>query len=108
MSLPACTACGSKQLRRVRSRGVVQRTVRSLTSLRRYTCLDCRHQGWARGLVPWDAGSAPRPTPLPGRPLEARDHDFERRRRYAFAASLLTAILAGSVVALVVDWAGRP
>jgi len=108
MRAPTCTACGSSQLRRIRARGLGQRAVRTFSSLRRYACLACRHEGWARGPIPWDAGAAPRPIQAPGRPLEARDLASRRRRRLAFAASLCTAILAGSMVALVVDWAGRP
>jgi len=97
----ACNRCTSNRIRRVKASGLLQRTIRELTPLRRYLCLDCGHRGWASGHVPWE-DPAPLRTPRPTRPLEQRDMEEAARRRLRFVASLAVAILAGAVVALLV------
>jgi hypothetical protein len=98
----ACDRCTSNRIRRIKASGLVQRIIRELTPLRRYLCLDCGHRGWAAGHVPWE-DPAPLRTPRPARPLEQRDLEEAAQRRFRFAASLVVAILAGAVVALLVS-----
>jgi hypothetical protein len=102
MSAPACHRCASLRLRRVKAVGLVQRLVRELTPLRRYHCLACGHRGWSSGHVPWEDPTPGLPA-RPSRPLETRDRVEARRRRTRFALSLVIAIGAGALVALVVS-----
>jgi len=102
MGSPACQRCASTRIRRARSKGPVQRLVREATPLRRYLCLECGHRGWATGHVPWE-DLAPSRTPRPSRPLEARDVVEASRRRLRFASSLVIALGAGALVALLVS-----
>jgi len=102
MRIPACDSCTSVRIRRIKARGLLQRLVRETTPLRRYQCLDCGHRGWASGHVPWEDPSPSR-TPRPARPLEQRDLVAAGQRRFRFLASLVLAIGAGAVVALLVS-----
>lgn len=102
MRLPSCDRCSSNRILRVKASGLVQRTIRELTPLRRYLCLDCGHRGWASGHIPWEDPS-PQLAPRPSRPLEQRDLEEAARRRARFIGSLVVATLAGALVALVVS-----
>jgi hypothetical protein len=101
MRIPACDRCTSNRIRRIRATGL-ERLVRELTPLRRYQCLDCGHRGWAPGQVPWEDPASGR-QPRTARPLEQRDLAEASRRRLRFLASLVLAVGAGALVALLVS-----
>lgn len=102
VSGPACERCGSKRLRRARTRSEWQRLVRRLTPFHRYACGDCGHRGWTthrleRGSR--EAEAADGASRTPARPLEARDFRAARRLRLRMVVTVVVATVLGVLVA---------
>jgi hypothetical protein len=102
---PTCERCGSDDLRRAHARSLFRRLYRSVTGLQRYACNACRHRGWTDGELP---ARTPRPKtrrePLPGRPVEHRDHVAKRQATTAQTVAVTLAVALGAVIAAAIGW----
>ncbi len=98
MSPRRCGHCGSTDVRRAMARTDWQRFVRTVTPLRRYSCLSCQRRGWMLG-GGGQAGSAGEVGGLPARPLEERDFEEVADARFRRVVTVAIALLLGAALA---------